>query len=41
MEGASLLGDFNMGNIICIKIYPDNVTYIKISNKLAPSINYF
>ena len=40
-----------MGNIICINILPrakargkicaDNVTYIKISNKLTPSINYF
>ena len=40
-----------MGNIICVKILPqtkvrgkicaDNVTHIKISNKLIPSINYF
>jgi len=40
-----------MGNIICVKILSrakargkicaDNVTHIKISNKLTPSINYF
>ena len=40
-----------MGNIICIQISPraeardkicvDNVTHIKIFNKLTPSINYF
>ena len=34
-----------MGNIICVKILPrlyaDNVTIIKISNKLTPSIDYF
>ena len=32
-------GDFNMGNIICANFYADNVTHIKISNKLT--INYF
>ena len=30
-----------MGNIICANFYADNVTYIKISNKLTLSINYF
>ena len=30
-----------MGNIICAKFCTDNVTHIKISNKLTPSINYF
>jgi hypothetical protein len=38
MEGV--VGDFNMGNIICIKICADNVTHIKIYNKLTPSINW-
>jgi hypothetical protein len=48
---GKFVGDFNMGNIICVKILPratgrgkncaDNVTHIKISNKLTPSINYF
>ena len=44
---GKFVGDFNMGNIICVKIvalgkiYADNVTHIKISNKLTPSINYF
>jgi hypothetical protein len=42
---GKFVGDFNMGNIICVKIlsrlYADNVTHIKISNKLTPSIDYF
>ena len=38
---GKFVGDFNMGNIICANFYVDNVTHIKISNKLIPSINYF
>jgi hypothetical protein len=38
---GKFVGDFNMGNIICANVYADNVTNIKISNKLTPSINYF
>ena len=48
---GKFVGDFNMDNIICVKILPrasasgeicaDNVTHIKISNKLTPSANYF
>ena len=43
---GKFVGDFDMGNIICASFTPrktcaDNVTHIKISNKLNPSINYF
>ena len=46
---GKFVGDFNMGNIIWVnftpsdmgKICADNVTHIKISNKLTPSIYYF
>ena len=38
---GKFVGDINMGNIICANFYADNVTHIKISNKLTPSINYF
>ena len=37
---GKFVGDFNMGNIRG-KICADNVTHIKISDKLTPSINYF
>ena len=61
---GKFVGDFNMGNIICVNFTPsdmgniicvhilprakargkncaDNVTHIKISSKVTPSINYF
>ena len=40
---GKFVGDFNMVKIICVrgKICEDNVTHIKISNNLTPSINYF
>jgi hypothetical protein len=39
MERGKFVGDFNMGTYGTV--YADNVTHIKISNKLTPSINYF
>jgi hypothetical protein len=48
---GKFVGDFNMGITICAiyttrfrsgyNFYADNITHIKISNKLTPSINYF